>query len=91
MTRPSEPEVLWRPSRERIEHAQITRYARWPTQAITYRLGKEQIQSLRRRAQQLLGTRFAAQRFHLEFMKQGTIPAGYFGDELLRSLRSAAQ
>ena len=69
----------------------ITRYARWPTQAITYRLGKEQILALRRRAQQALGSRFSAKRFHLEFMKQGTIPAGYFGEELLRTLRSGAQ
>jgi uncharacterized protein (DUF885 family) len=68
----------------------VTRYARWPTQAITYRLGKEQIQELRRRAQQMLGSRFTAKQFHLEFMKQGTIPAGYFGEELLRSLRAPA-
>lgn len=68
----------------------VTRYSRWPTQAITYRLGKEQILSLRKRAQQTLGARFSAQRFHLEFMKQGTIPAGYFGDELLRELRAGA-
>ncbi|HYB33859.1 MAG TPA: DUF885 domain-containing protein [Steroidobacteraceae bacterium] len=73
----------------RAARAAITRYARWPTQAITYRLGKEQILSLRRRAQQALGTRFVAQRFHLEFMKQGPIPPGYFGDELLRALRAA--
>jgi uncharacterized protein (DUF885 family) len=71
--------------------AAVTRYARWPTQAITYRLGKEQILELRRRAQQALGARFSAKRFHLEFMRQGTIPAGYFGEELLRSLRAAAQ
>jgi uncharacterized protein (DUF885 family) len=70
--------------------AAVTRYARWPTQAITYRLGKEQILALRKRAQLLLGTRYSAQRFHLDFMKQGTIPAGYFGEELLRSLRTAA-
>ncbi len=67
----------------------VARYARWPTQAITYRLGKDQILALRRRAQQALGARFSAQRFHLEFMKQGTIPAGYFGEELLRTLRSS--
>jgi uncharacterized protein (DUF885 family) len=66
----------------------ITRYARWPTQAITYHLGKEQILALRRRAQQALGSRFSAKRFHVEFMKQGTIPAGYFGEELLRTLRA---
>ena len=68
----------------------VSRYARWPTQAITYRLGKEQILALRRRAQQQLGARFALERFHLEFMKQGTIPAGYFGEELLRTLRMPA-
>ena len=65
----------------------IARYSRWPTQAITYRLGKDQIVALRARAQKELGDEFSAQRFHVEFMKQGTIPAGYFGDELLRALR----
>jgi uncharacterized protein (DUF885 family) len=68
--------------------AAVARYARWPTQAITYRLGKEQILALRKRAQLELGSRYSAQRFHLEFMKQGTIPPGYFGEELLRTLRS---
>jgi uncharacterized protein (DUF885 family) len=72
----------------RAARAAVTRYARWPTQAITYRLGKEQILALRKRAQQVLGARFSARQFHLEFMKQGTIPAGYFGDELLRVLRA---
>ena len=66
--------------------AAVTRYSRWPTQAITYRLGKEQIQALRQRAQQKLGDRFSAKRFHLQFMRQGTIPAGYFADELIEAL-----
>ncbi len=69
--------------------AALTRYARWPTQAITYRAGKEQIVALRHRAQLELGARYSAQRFHLEFMKEGTIPPGYFGEELLRTLRRA--
>jgi uncharacterized protein (DUF885 family) len=68
----------------------VTRYSRWPTQAITYRLGKEQILALRAQAQDALGPRFSLQRFHVEFMKQGTIPSGYFGAELLRTLTSAA-
>ncbi len=66
--------------------AEIKRYARWPTQAVAYRLGKEQILSLRHRAQRLFGPEFSEQRFHLEFMKQGTIPTGYFAEELLRNL-----
>lgn len=64
----------------------ISRYARWPTQAIAYRLGKDQILSLRHRAQRLFGPDFSEQRFHLEFMKQGTIPSAYFAEELLREL-----
>ena len=65
----------------------IQRYARWPTQAITYRLGKEQILALRKRAQEALGPKFSAKQFHLEFMRQGTIPPGYFGDELIAALK----
>jgi uncharacterized protein (DUF885 family) len=64
----------------------ITRYSRWPTQAITYRMGKDQILALRSRAQAELGAKFSAKRFHMEFMKQGTIPAGYFAGELLSAL-----
>jgi uncharacterized protein (DUF885 family) len=66
--------------------AAVTRYSRWPTQAITYRLGKEQIQELRQRAEQKLGERFSAKRFHLEFMQQGTIPVGYFAQQLLEQM-----
>jgi uncharacterized protein (DUF885 family) len=70
----------------------ITRYSRWPTQAITYRMGKDQILALRQRAQQQLGEHYSSQRYHVEFMKQGTIPPGYFGAELLLALeRTAAQ
>jgi uncharacterized protein (DUF885 family) len=67
----------------------IFRYSRWPTQAITYRLGKEQIQELRAEAQRRLGAGFSATKFHVEFMKQGTIPAGYFAQQLLQDLGAA--
>ena len=65
----------------------IFRYSKWPTQAITYRLGKDEIYALREEASKLLGDRFSAKTFHLLFIKQGTIPAGYFRDELMRELR----
>jgi uncharacterized protein (DUF885 family) len=68
--------------------AAVNRYSRWPTQAITYRIGKDQIVALRTRAKQELGDKFSEQRFHLEFMKQGTIAAGYFGDELIGVLKA---
>ncbi len=64
----------------------ITRYSKWPTQAITYRLGKDQILALRQRAAQALGAAFSAKNFHVEYMKQGTIPASYFAEDLLRRL-----
>jgi uncharacterized protein (DUF885 family) len=65
----------------------VFRYSKWPTQAITYRLGKEQILAMRTEAQKLLGDRFSAKDFHLLFMQQGTIPVGYFRDELLRRIQ----
>ena len=64
----------------------IFRYSKWPTQAITYRLGKDEIYALRHAAEQRLGKDFDLKKFHLLFIKQGSIPSGYFRDELLREL-----
>lgn len=70
---------------EDAEH-QVYRYSKWPTQAITYSLGKTEIQALRKRAETQLGKKFSARAFHEGFMKQGTIPSGYFADVLLGEL-----
>ncbi|MDQ3917216.1 MAG: DUF885 domain-containing protein [Acidobacteriota bacterium] len=67
--------------------AAIFRYSKWPTQAITYHLGKDQIYALRSEAARQLGDKFSPKEFHLLFMRQGTIPSGYFRDELLRELQ----
>jgi uncharacterized protein (DUF885 family) len=67
--------------------AAIFRYSKWPTQAITYRLGKDQIFALRKDAAQIAGERFSPKDFHILFMKQGTIPVGYFREELLREMQ----
>ena len=75
-----------RASCESAERA-IFRYSKWPTQAITYRLGKDQIYALRADASRLVGDKFSPKDFHLLFMKQGTIPVGYFREELLRELQ----
>src|SRR6185369_6156678 len=69
--------------------AAIFRYSKTPTQAITYRLGKDQIYLLREEAARVLGDRFSAKAFHLLFIKQGTIPAGYFREELLSEIRQS--
>jgi uncharacterized protein (DUF885 family) len=75
-----------RASCEAAERA-IFRYSKWPTQAITYRLGKDQIYALREEGAKAVGDKFSAKAFHLAFMRQGTIPAGYFHDQLLADLK----
>jgi len=75
-----------RASCETAERA-IFRYSKWPTQAITYRLGKDQIYAMRDEARKALGDKFSAKAFHLLFMQQGTIPAGYFHDSLLEGMK----
>jgi uncharacterized protein (DUF885 family) len=75
-----------RASCESAERA-IFRYSKWPTQAITYRLGKDQIYALREEAAKALGDKYAEKTFHLAFIKQGTIPVGYFREQLLSELK----
>ncbi len=58
------------------------RYSKWPTQAITYNLGKVAILELRGRERAALGARFDLRRFHERLLGLGPIPPGY--------LRSAA-
>jgi len=69
----------------------ILRYSKWPTQAITYRLGKDQIYALRDDAAKALGDRFSPKAFHVRFIEEGTIPPGYFRDTLLAVMRDSAQ
>jgi uncharacterized protein (DUF885 family) len=65
----------------------IFRYSKWPTQAITYRLGMDQIYDMRQQASKQLGAKFSLKAFHLAFIRQGTIPPGYFKDTLLNELQ----
>jgi uncharacterized protein (DUF885 family) len=65
----------------------IFRYSKWPTQAITYRLGKDQIYEMRKEAAAAMGERFSPKTFHLLYIRQGSIPAGYFREELLRRIK----
>ncbi|MBV9110720.1 MAG: DUF885 domain-containing protein [Gemmatimonadetes bacterium] len=65
----------------------IYRYSKWPTQAITYNLGKSAIQSLREAYRQAKGSAYSAKEFHERLMRMGTIPASYFRDYFLASAR----
>lgn len=64
----------------------IFRYSKWPTQAITYRIGRDEIYRLRDETARALGPKLDLERFHLAFIRQGSIPPGYFADELLKEL-----
>ncbi len=61
----------------------VYRYSKWPTQAITYNLGKGEIVALRDSARQREGTGFSPRAFHERLMRMGTIPVGYYRDEFL--------
>jgi len=62
----------------------LYRYSKWPTQAITYNLGKTAIIELREALKRKQGDQFSARAFHERLMRMGTIPAGYFRDWFLR-------
>jgi uncharacterized protein (DUF885 family) len=61
----------------------IYRYSKWPTQAITYNLGKNAIVSMRDAFKARKGTAYSARDFHERFMRMGTIAPGFFRDSLL--------
>jgi uncharacterized protein (DUF885 family) len=66
----------------------IYRYSKWPTQAITYNLGKNEIRRLR---QDVLSRNPAggARAFHERFMRMGTIAPGFFREMLLSETDTA--
>ncbi len=72
-----------------IAEQAIFRYSKWPTQAITYRLGRDAILDLRKRAAAAAGASFSPKEFHLQLMKQGPIPVGHFDRDLLRAMNAA--
>ena len=61
----------------------IYRYSKWPTQAVTYHLGKASIQALRDEVRKQLGARYDDKRFHELVLSQGTVPPGYFKERVL--------
>jgi uncharacterized protein (DUF885 family) len=65
----------------------IYRYSKWPTQAITYNLGKNEILRLRQDVTQR-DPNGGLRKFHERFMRMGTIPPGFFRDALLRETDS---
>jgi uncharacterized protein (DUF885 family) len=65
----------------------LYRYSKWPTQAITYNLGKTAIQELRDAYRRAKGASYSAKEFHERLMRMGTIPAPYFREQFLADAR----
>ncbi|MFQ5876593.1 MAG: DUF885 domain-containing protein [Acidobacteriota bacterium] len=79
------------PVREAVCHGArraIYRYSKWPTQAITYSLGKRDILDLRARVRAVQGERFSLRAFHERFLSAGTVPVGYVRERFLEQSRS---
>ncbi len=68
--------------------AEAERYMAIPGQALAYKLGELRIQSLRARAQEVLGPRFDIKAFHTEVLKDGAVPLDVLEDKIERWIRS---
>jgi uncharacterized protein (DUF885 family) len=68
----------------------IYRYSKWPTQAITYNLGKNAIIELREACRAATGAGFSPKKFHERLMGMGTVPAAYFRESFLAGCTSGA-
>jgi uncharacterized protein (DUF885 family) len=63
----------------------IYRYSKWPTQAITYNLGKNTIADLRQAYRAKFGAGYSEKRYHQKFMGMGPVPVAYFRDVFLQA------
>ncbi|CAN7142761.1 DUF885 domain-containing protein [Phenylobacterium sp. LjRoot225] len=68
---------------DRAEKA-IYRYSKWPTQAITYNLGKSSIIELREAYKAARGPAYQAKEFHERYMQMGPVPPPLMREALLQ-------
>ena len=61
----------------------IYRYSKWPTQAITYNLGKQAIIALRDEYKKRRGAGYSPRSFHEKLMRMGTVPVSYVREGFL--------
>jgi uncharacterized protein (DUF885 family) len=67
--------------------AEVDRYISWPGQALSYKMGQLRIVSLRKEAQQKLGTRFDIREFHDRILRHGVLPLELLQQQVEEGLR----
>ncbi|HET7127192.1 MAG TPA: DUF885 family protein [Lysobacter sp.] len=71
--------------------AEAERYIAWPSQAVAYKIGELDIQSLKKKAKAQLGDKFDPREFHAEILKDGALPLSVLNDKVDRWLASKQQ
>jgi uncharacterized protein (DUF885 family) len=69
--------------------AEVERYAAYPGQALSYKLGELKILALRNRAQQQLGSRFDIKAFHDQILTGGSMPLQILQEKVERWLATS--
>jgi uncharacterized protein (DUF885 family) len=59
---------------ERFLQFEVTRYIAWPAQALSYKIGMNEILRLRARAEEQLGDEFDIREFHNLVLGCGSLP-----------------
>jgi uncharacterized protein (DUF885 family) len=79
----------WTADTRETHQSQIYRYSKWPTQALSYGLGRRRIESLRDRLEGRLGAAFSLRHFHEAVLSVGTIPVERAAEIIATALLAA--
>ncbi len=70
--------------------AEIDRYISWPAQALSYKMGQLRILSLRKTAEERLGTKFDVREFNDAVIRDGTLPLDLLSEQINGFIGQAA-
>lgn len=73
-----------------VAKVEAYRYTRMPLQALTYALGKLEIEDLKREYQAIMGLRYSEGEFHALFLSFGPVPVSLIREAFLEKARAAS-